>query len=260
MSGHIGSSENLHWNTPEDIKEPVWGFFNGPPDLDPASNSTSIMGAEVNYVLPHNDGLSDPWAIKGEGTKVWLNPPFGRSYMKPDRSDVIGAKQFQSLREKDEIVAWLVKNGGVPPEASTVAGKKLAKSLKKFLQPDSEYFDPSFHKALYGDGNQLLQWKPISSEYSVHTSIYDWTFRCQEMARLKDLSIICLLPAATDTAQWQEIVFKSASKICFVQGRIAFLDSNGKPGGPCPMAMAMVYWGPAGDDFKRSFKDIGEVR
>jgi hypothetical protein len=93
MAGHIATSRRDDWCTPKHIVDAVHRAFGGPPDLDPASNTSSIVGARRALVLPPNDvrqadlvpwvklppgfeygdGLRDPW----EG-KVFCNPPFGR--------------------------------------------------------------------------------------------------------------------------------------------------------------------------------------
>lgn len=115
MSGHIGTSSNLDWNTPAWIRNMVVLAL-GSIDLDPAGNDSSIIGASTEFKLPTNDGLQDPWNIT-PSTKVWVNPPWGRAYMKPDRSDIIGAKAFQALPQRDQqaysvhtsIANWVTK-------------------------------------------------------------------------------------------------------------------------------------------------------
>lgn len=82
--------------------------FGGPADLDPCANASSIIPATVKYTLPKNDGLTDTWCVNGvRGNKVYVNPPFGQAYMKPDRSSVIGAKQYQQLKEDNPAEAAL---------------------------------------------------------------------------------------------------------------------------------------------------------
>jgi hypothetical protein len=48
-------------------------FFNGKISLDPCSNEYSIVNAEVEYILPQNDGLKESWNFK----TIYVNPPYG---------------------------------------------------------------------------------------------------------------------------------------------------------------------------------------
>lgn len=181
--------------------------YDGPPHLDPCSNDFSIMGAEVEYKLPKNDGLQDTWTIKPQ-TNVWLNPPFGRSYMKPERSDIVGAKQFKKLKDADKA------NG-----------------------------------------------TKIAEEYSVHTSIGDWIKRAASEEEHVGHNVTSIIPAAADTDVWQSTVFKTCTSILWIKGRVRFLMTDGKPGGPCPMAMALVLWGtdPMQARFHEAFSSKGTI-
>ncbi len=114
MAGHIQSSDSIDWATPPQFKEAALEVFGGKIDLDPCSNPYSIMGAKVNYRLPEKDGLVETWGVNGPGTSVWVNEPYGKSYMKPDRSDILGAKAFLALKKADE------ENGTNLAEAYTI--------------------------------------------------------------------------------------------------------------------------------------------
>jgi hypothetical protein len=188
---------------------------------------------------------------------VFLNPPFGRSYMKPDRSSVIGAGEFQKLSTQDAIMDWALAHDQMPEaKSSNKKEQKLGKALKGFLDPDHEDYDATFALSVRGD-----LYAPQAPLYSVHTDIADWTERCVFHHRQFGTEIISLLPAATDTkGHWQKLIFPTATKICFIAGRICFLDENGEPGGPCPMAMALVYWGPHGSKFQQAAEKYGSVR
>ncbi len=120
MAGHIGSSESLEWGTPPELFGLVKKVFEGRPTLDPAWNPTSIVEADHKYQLPEDDGLTDPWELGNDGpTTVFVNPPFGRSYMKPDRSQIIGAKAFLNLKKTN------------PEEAATFTVRTSVKDWMK---------------------------------------------------------------------------------------------------------------------------------
>lgn len=202
MTSHIPSAANLHWNTPHFIKDGVYATFQGAPTLDPCSNSTSIMGAKTEYMLPSNDGLKDRWALLGpEFDRAFLNAPFGKCYMTPDRSSVLGAKEFQNASEE------------------------------------------------------------VQTAHSVHTSIADWVQRASDEFEYNGVETISIQPAAVDTKVFQDIVFKTATSILWIKGRVRFLMPDGTPGGPCPMAMALVLWGgeSTARRFEQAFQHKGTI-
>lgn len=75
------------------------------------------------------------------------------------------------------------------------------------------------------------------------TSIKNWIKRCADAAKAGS-KVVALIPVATNTSHWKDIVFKTATSICFLsEPRVKFLE-QGKGGGKgAPMACAMVYWG-----------------
>ncbi len=180
MSGHIASSQNLNWNTPHWVREGLLHVFSGPATLDPCSNSTSVMETLVKYLLPENDGLVDPWDLDGPGTTVYVNPPFGRCYITPDRR-ALSQKEHELLTDED---------------------KKKCTS----------------------------------------TSLADWVRRASAEWTNNQVQTVMLLPASVDTQAYQRHIFLNASSICFVRGRIRFLQPDGTPSGPSPMACALVGW------------------
>jgi hypothetical protein len=66
-----GLSQN--WCTPAKYVQAVKEFFGGHPALDPCSSPHSIVGAEVEYVLPERDGLHETWSF----STIYVNPPYG---------------------------------------------------------------------------------------------------------------------------------------------------------------------------------------
>ena len=67
----IGQSQ--HWGTPHKYVNAVKDFFDGAIDLDPCSNSYSIVHALVEYSLPESDGLVESW----NAPTIYVNPPYG---------------------------------------------------------------------------------------------------------------------------------------------------------------------------------------
>jgi len=62
-----------HWCTPQKYVEAVKEMFNNNIELDPCSNAFSVVNANVEYILPENDGLSETWNFR----TIYVNPPYG---------------------------------------------------------------------------------------------------------------------------------------------------------------------------------------
>lgn len=72
-AGRKINTQSVTWNTPNKYVSPITDFFGGLIHLDPCSNSTSIVNAKINYILPI-DGLASDWNFP----TVFINPPYGR--------------------------------------------------------------------------------------------------------------------------------------------------------------------------------------
>ena len=66
-----------------------------------------------------------------------------------------------------------------------------------------------------------------------------WINKAYEESKQNNVSIMCLIPARPDTKIWHEIIFKNASAICFIKGRLKF--NNGE--GSAPFPSALIYFG-----------------
>lgn len=197
---HVTQGKSIDWNTPPEILDPVREFFGGI-DLDPCSNPSSLVDADMAYSLPNHNGLKEPWhRFKNE--TAFINCPFGSCHLSNDLTQAYSAKEFKALKE-----------------------------------------DPSFDP----------------SEYTKST-IKDWILK--GMAEVKNgVSSIFLIPAAVDTKVWQDFIFPKAMAVCWIEGRVNYYV-NGKPGGPAPMACALVYFSKYDTNiksFQEIFSSIGTV-
>lgn len=78
MNAALLKSERQDWNTPENVLEVVRAFAGGRINLDPCSNSQSVVDAEVEYRIDRGeDGLTLSWRETDYGV-VFVNPPYGR--------------------------------------------------------------------------------------------------------------------------------------------------------------------------------------
>jgi hypothetical protein len=72
-AGRKVNALSQHWCTPQKYVDAVKEMFSNNIELDPCSNVFSIVNADVEYILPRNDGLSETWNFK----TIYVNPPYG---------------------------------------------------------------------------------------------------------------------------------------------------------------------------------------
>ncbi len=186
---HNDAGESVHWGTPPRIVDPVRLFYGGVIDLDPCSNTGSIVKAQTEYMLPHTDGLKARWDVKGPRTKAYVNPPFGRFWIRDDLQVIYSAKEW-------------------------TRGRKLFQTV---TMPG---FDGPYPDGVISD---------VDAARFTGYSIKDWVARCVEADANKEAEIIALFPGATDTAHYQKMIFPTAAAICFIQGRLKFLGGVDGP-------------------------------
>jgi hypothetical protein len=91
------SNQSNDFNTPPELVEPIKAFFGGIIDLDPCSNKTSLVKAEVELMLP-TDSLKVDWLTYMGLTKtVFVNPPYAPYYLSDDGTQCLTAKQYKDL-------------------------------------------------------------------------------------------------------------------------------------------------------------------
>jgi len=69
---------------------------------------------------------------------------------------------------------------------------------------------------------------------------------------------IVLVNNATETG-WFQYMLAECKAVCFVSGRLKFIDENGNPSGAPLQGQAILYFGEAEDKFFNEFSDIGTV-
>ena len=201
MAGHIAESDSVEWCTPQWIIDGVKEAFGGVIDLDPCSNSSSIVGALNSYSLPNKNGLAEPW----NGNNVFVNPPFGIVY---NKVEYLGLTEYEI----------------------TCITRKQYKLLEEEEQLDY-----------------------------IKSSISDWIKKCIDTSwGSPNRSLVALIPAHVDTKIWQQYIFKTHTKVCFLKGRVNYLRTDGKTG-PAPMACALVLW-TGNPDVKERFNEAFESR
>ena len=61
FAGRSVHSQSHHWCTPPQYVMAVKRVFGGDIELDPCSNSESVVNAKCEFMLPDTDGLEQEW-------------------------------------------------------------------------------------------------------------------------------------------------------------------------------------------------------
>jgi phage N-6-adenine-methyltransferase len=85
----------------------------------------------------------------------------------------------------------------------------------------------------------------------------------EKALREKDSLCVFLIPARVDTRLWQDIIFKHANRICFIKGRIKFVNpKTRKKDNPSTFPSALVLFNAGYFEkkkFVRACKDLGVI-
>ena len=76
-------------------------------------------------------------------------------------------------------------------------------------------------------------------------AIRSWMLKAAREAVEQHATVVCLVPARTDTQWWHQTVKLYASEVRFLKGRLRFY-LHGEPGGPAPFPTAVVVFRPGG--------------
>lgn len=84
-----------------------------------------------------------------------------------------------------------------------------------------------------------------------------WVIKAVDEAS-KGAEIIMLTPARPDTKWFHEWILPTADALCFVKGRLKFIDGlTGTKKNPATFPSLVSYWGPRADLFEAAFVDAG---
>lgn len=83
-----------------------------------------------------------------------------------------------------------------------------------------------------------------------------WITKAYEESKNNYATVVCLIPARPDTKVWQDIIFKHASAICFIKGRLKF--GNSKDSAPFPSAL-VVFGDELSDEQEIMFDSLGKL-
>ena len=99
---------------------------------------------------------------------------------------------------------------------------------------------------------------PYGRSKETKTSIYDWIERGVDSAKLGN-ELLYLIPVATNTRHFKNLIFKHAEGICFLEDtRLKFWNKDKEDKKGAPMACCMVYFGFDYERFSNIFSTVGK--
>ena len=101
---------------------------------------------------------------------------------------------------------------------------------------------------------------PYGRNKESNTSLKDWILKCQDAYTQYESEVILLIPASTNTKHWQNIIFQSATAVCFLkEPRVKFFNPEYDLFKGAPMACSLIYWGKNVEAFIEDFTPFGKV-
>ncbi len=77
--------------------------------------------------------------------------------------------------------------------------------------------------------------------------------------RQGDVTEACVLVNNATETRWFGVLLEVASCVCFIRGRVRFLDAQGNPTGAPLQGQAVLYMGKNGRSFARAFSGFGTI-
>lgn len=161
------------------------------------------------------------------------------------------------------------------------ANKKDWNTPPKYIVPITEFFngielDPCSNKysLVKSKYNFILpETNGLSQDWNYKTvfvnppygrdnglSIFNWLEKGLGSYKKFNSELIFLIPVATNTKHFKELIFKQYTSICFLSDtRLKFYNGGKEDKKGAPMACCLVYLGNRKDDFMIKFSEFGKV-
>lgn len=99
---------------------------------------------------------------------------------------------------------------------------------------------------------------PYGKSPETKTSIYNWIQKGAKANEEYNSEILYLIPVATNTKHFKDLIFKSACGICFLNDtRLKFSSEGVEDKKGAPMSCCIVYFGDNYNKFEKIFSDSG---
>jgi hypothetical protein len=100
---------------------------------------------------------------------------------------------------------------------------------------------------------------PYGRDIEFKTSIYDWIYKGVETNNTYGSEILYLIPTATNTKHFKDLIFKKACGICFLADtRLKFWQEGKEDKKGAPMSCTMIYFGNNYEKFENIFSNSGK--
>jgi hypothetical protein len=107
--------------------------------------------------------------------------------------------------------------------------------------------------------NSIFVNPPYGRDVENKTSIYDWIIKGLEANKLYESELLYLIPTATNTKHFKDLIFKKACGICFLEDtRLKFWCEGVEDKKGAPMSCTMVYIGDNYEKFEKIFSNSGK--
>jgi len=137
------------------------------------------------------------------------------------------------------------------------------------LDPCSNEFSlvPALHKIILPDNGLETEWNygniyvnpPYGRDKESKTSIYNWIEKGIVSNEKFNSELLYLIPVATNTKHFKELIFKNFSCICFLNDtRLKFYNNGQEDIKGAPMACCMCYLGDKNNKFIEIFSEYGK--
>ena len=99
---------------------------------------------------------------------------------------------------------------------------------------------------------------PYGRDTESKTTIYNWINKGVETSKLGN-DVLYLIPVATNTKHFKNLIFKHANGICFLEDtRLKFWNGGKEDKKGAPMACCIIYFGSEYEKFYSVFDAVGE--
>lgn len=161
----------------------------------------------------------------------------------------------------------IVKEYNTPPKYVDLINKFFGYSID--LDPCSNEYSTIAAKIRYilpQDGlkeswefNKIFVNPPYGRQKESKTSIYNWIYKGKLANEWYNSEILYLIPVATNTKHFKDIIFKYFNGICFLADtRLKFYYKGQELIKGAPMSCCFTYIGNNYDKFKDTFEESGK--
>ena len=164
---------------------------------------------------------------------------------KPHVSFNSGENEWYSPPDLIEAARQTMGGIDLDPASSEIANKTV--KAKKFYSIDDDGLAHKWAGRIFMNPPYA---QPLMTQFAEMV--------CTEFKANQITQAVVLVNNATET-EWFQSMLSMAAAVCFLKGRVKFLDMKGNPGGAPLQGQAMLYFGDKVKEFKAAFDGKGQV-